>query len=157
MLRTTLLMLGLAAAFVTPTAHAGGNDSPYPGTQTIKSAYGFTETVARLEKSIEANKMGLVARASASAGAAARGVTIPGNAVLMVFRNDYAVRMLAASIPAGVEAPIRIYVIEGADSKASVTYRRPTAVFAPYANAQLDDMAKELDPVFARIVEGAVE
>ena len=157
MLRTTLLLFGLAAALVTSPAGAGGNDSPYPGTQSLKSAYGFPETVVRLEKSIEANKMGLVARASASAGAAARGVTIPGNVVLMVFRNDYAVRMLAASITAGIEAPLRIYVTEDANGKASVTYRTPTAVFAPYANAQSDDMAKELDPVFARIVAGATE
>jgi uncharacterized protein (DUF302 family) len=144
-------------ALITSTACAGGNDSPYSGTQTFKSVYGFPETVARLEKSIESSKMGLVARASASAGAAARGVTIPGNAVLMVFRNDYAVRMLAASIPAGIEAPLRIYVTEGADGKASVSYRAPTAVFAPYGSAQLDDMAKELDPIFRRIVTGAVE
>ena len=68
MLRSTLFMLGLAAFIVTSSAGAGGNDSPYPGTQTFKSAYGFPETVARLEKSIETNKMGLVARASASAG-----------------------------------------------------------------------------------------
>ena len=157
MLRATLLMLGLAATVVTSTASAGGDGSPYPGTRTIKSAYGFPETVARLEKSIEANKMGVVARASASAGAAARGVTIPGNAVLMVFRNDYAVRMLAASMPAGIEAPLRIYVTEDSDGKASVTYRAPTAVFAAYGNAQLDEMAKELDPIFARIVASAIE
>lgn len=155
--RATLFMLGLAASFVTATAGAGGDELPLSGTQSFKSNYGFPETIARLEKSIEANKLGLVARASASAGAAARGVTIPGNAVLMVFRNDYAVRMLAASIPAGIEAPLRIYVTEGADGKASVSYRTPTVVFAPYGNAQLDDMAKELDPVFARIVAGAVE
>lgn len=157
MLRATLFVLGYAAALVTSAAGAGGNDSPYPGTRTIKSGYGFSETVARLERSIEANKMGLVARASASAGAAARGVTIPGNAVLMVFRNDYAVRMLAASIPAGIEAPLRIYITEDADGKASVTYRAPTAVFAAYGNAQLDEMAKELDPIFARVVAGAAE
>lgn len=49
---------------------------------------------ARLEKSIADNGMGLVTQASASRAAAARGVKIPGNAVLMVFRNDYAVCML---------------------------------------------------------------
>lgn len=157
MLRSTLFMLGLAASFVAATAGAGGNESPFSGTQSFKSNYGFPETVARVEKSIEANKMGLVARASASAGATARGVTIPGNAVLMVFRNDYAVRMLAASIPAGIEAPVRIYVTEGPDGKASVSYRAPTAVFAPYGSAPLDDMARELDPIFARIVAGAVQ
>lgn len=136
-------------------AHAD-NAAPYPGTLTVKSAYGFGETVARLEQSVETNKMGLVARASASAGAVGRGVKIAGNTVLMVFRNDYAVRMLAASVPAGIEAPIRIYVTEDADGKVSVTYRTPSAVFAPYGNAQIDAMARELDPVFDKIVREAV-
>ncbi len=27
---------------------------------------------------------------------------------IMVFRNDYAVRMLKASVPGGIEAPLRI-------------------------------------------------
>ena len=88
-------------------AHAD-NAVPYPGTLTAKSAYPFGEPVTRLEQSIEANKMGLVAKASASAGAAGRGVKISGNIVMMVFRNDFAVRMLEASVPAGIEAPIRI-------------------------------------------------
>ena len=82
---------------------------------------------------------------------------IPGNAVFMVFRNDYAVRMLAASIPAGIEAPLRLYVTEGADGKASITYRTPSAVFAPYANGDLDAMARELDPVFEKIVHEAAD
>jgi uncharacterized protein (DUF302 family) len=99
--------------------------------------------------------MGLVAQASASRGAAARGVKIPGNAVLMVFRNDYAVRMLSASIPAGIEAPLRIYVTENADGTASITYRLPSAVFAPYQNRALDEMARELDAVFQNIVRNA--
>lgn len=48
----------------------------------------------------------------------------------MLFRNDYAVRMLAASVPAGIEAPLRLYLTEGANGKASVTWRDPSAVFA---------------------------
>lgn len=136
-------------------AHAD-NAAPYPGRVTTKSAFGFGETISRLEQSIEKNKMGLVAKASASAGAAGRGVKIAGNAVLMVFRNDYAVRMLAASVPAGIEAPLRLYVTENADGKADVTYRAPSAVFAPYGNAQLDAMARELDPVFDKIVREAL-
>lgn len=152
--------LGTVLALV-PMLFAGGlaqadNPAPYAGTLTVKSAYGFAETVARLQESIELNKMGLVANASASAGAAGRGVKIPGNTVLMVFRNDYAVRMLAASVPAGIEAPIRVYITEETDGKANVTYRTPTAVFAPYGNAQLDAMARELDPVFDKIVREAV-
>jgi len=136
-------------------AHAD-SPAPYPRTVTARSAFGFGETVSRLEQSVEKNKMGLVAKASASAGAAGRGVKIAGNAVLMVFRNDYAVRMLAASVSAGIEAPLRLYVTENVDGKANVTYRAPSAVFVPYGNAQLDAMARELDPVFDKIVREAL-
>ena len=140
------------------SAHNAGAQSaaPLPGTHTAASAYSFDVLAARLEKAIEANKMGLVAQASASRGAAARGVKIPGNLVLMVFRNDYAVRMLAASVPAGVEAPLRLYVTEDANGKASVTWRAPSAVFAPYGSAELNAMARELDPVFEKIVRDAI-
>lgn len=130
-------------------------DSPYPGTINIATKHKFDALMDRLERAIDANGMGLVAQASASRGAASRGVKIPGNTVLMVFRNDYAVRMLAASVPAGIEAPLRIYVTENADGTASLTYRKPSAVFAPYGNAQLDGMAKELDPIFEKIVRDA--
>jgi len=145
-LTSLLLLVSVAHAATAPSLD---------GTRTIKSAHGFAETVTRLERSIEANKMGLVARASASAGAAARGVKIAGNAVLMVFRNDYAVRMLEASVPAGIEAPLRIYITEDADGATSVSYRTPSAVFAPYGNANLDAMARELDPIFEKIVREA--
>lgn len=128
---------------------------PLPGTVSMKTTHRFDALVTRLEAAIERHKMGLVARASASRGAAVRGVKIRGNAVLMVFRNDYAVRMLNASVPAGIEAPLRIYVTEESDDTATVTYRMPSAVFAPYRSRALDEMAKELDAVFQNIVRDA--
>ncbi|HUW36610.1 MAG TPA: DUF302 domain-containing protein [Rhodocyclaceae bacterium] len=148
-------LLALLLAF---SAHASWaqNAQPLPGTHTVASSYGFDTMAARLEQSIKANKMGLIAEASASRGAAARGVKIRGNLVLMVFRNDYAVRMLAASVPAGIEAPLRLYLTEDADGKTHVTWRAPSAVFAPFGSAELDAMARELDPVFEKIVRDAV-
>lgn len=125
------------------------------GTRTLHSRLGFAALVARTEAAIGKQKMGLVAKASASQGAAARGIKIPGNAVLMVFRNDYAVRMLEASVPAGIEAPLRLYVTENADGTADLSYRTPSAVFAPYRNGKLDAMARELDPIFESIAREA--
>jgi uncharacterized protein (DUF302 family) len=153
MTRSLLAFAALIALIV--LAGAARAAGPLPGTRTVQTSYGFDVLVSRLEKSIAANKMGLVAQASASRGAAARGVKIHGNAVLMVFRNDYAVRMLAASVPAGIEAPLRLYVVEGADGKASITWRTPSAVFAPYGSAELDSLARELDPIIAKIVRDA--
>lgn len=131
-------------------------DTVLPGTVILPSPHSFKTLSERVQSAISAQKMGLVAQASASAGAAARGVSIPGNLVLMVFRNDYAVRMLQASVGAGVEAPLRLYLTENTDGTASLSYRLPSAVFAPYKNAQIDAMAKELDPIFERIAHAAV-
>lgn len=152
---SSAIAAALLAALLPFAAARADNPAPYPGTVTVKTAHPFDTLVARLEKAIADNKMGLVAQASASRGAAGRGVKIPGNVVLMVFRNDYAVRMLEASVPAGIEAPVRIYVTENADGTASITYRAPSAVFAPYGSAKLDAMARELDPIFERIVKDA--
>ena len=116
----------------------------------------FKELVEDLRASIRAENMLLVTRASASAGARGRGITIPGNMVVGVFRNDYALRMLEASVPAGIEAPVRFYLTEEADGTATLTYRKPSAVFAPYGSEQLDVMARELDIVFNDIARGAV-
>ena len=46
--------------------------------------------------------MFMVTAASASAGAKRRGVTVPGNLVRGVYRNDFAVRMLKASVASGI-------------------------------------------------------
>ncbi len=141
--------LGLSALLLLSAAvHA--EDAVLPGTRSLPTHHRFDALVARVEAAVEKNQMGLVAQASAS-----RGVKIPGNAVLMVFRNDYAVRMLQASVPAGIEAPLRLYVTENADGTASLSYRTPSAVFAPYKSGQLDEMARELDPIFERIARDA--
>jgi len=148
--------LGWMLMVVACVAAAADISAPFAGTVTAKTRLGFDALVSRVEKAVADNKMGLVAQASASRGAAASGVKIPGNAVLMVFRNDYAVRMLKASVPAGIEAPLRLYITENADGSASLTYRTPSAVFAPYASPALAEMAKELDAIFRTIVRDAI-
>jgi uncharacterized protein (DUF302 family) len=124
-------------------------------TRVMPTAHKFDALIERVERAVERHGLGVVARASASRGAAARGVKIPGNAVIMAFRNDLAVRMLEASVAAGIEAPLRLYVTENADGTATLTYRLPSAVFAPYRHPELDRLAVELDVLFARIAADA--
>lgn len=143
----------LAASLWLPPASLEAASSPT--IRTVAMHLAFDRAVERLETSISANDMLLVARARASAGAAARGISIQGNAVLEVFRNDYAVRMLRSSIAAGIEAPLRLYVTEGPDGRATFIYRLPSHVFAPYGDGDLTVMARELDAILAKIVEGA--
>lgn len=134
---------------------AGSQAAPLQSTEVIPTGYGFTELTSRLRQAITDNKMGLVTQASASRGAASRGIKIPGNIVLGVYRNDFAVRMLKASVASGIEAPIRFYVTENPDGTATLSYRTPSTVFVPYKNDDLDQMARELDIIFTRIATQA--
>jgi uncharacterized protein (DUF302 family) len=145
-----MLVGGLA---LSPVSEAK-DPSPRVVIDTNKPFSTYTED---LTQAIKKNKMGLVARASAQVGAAAIGVTIPGNEVFMIYRPDFAVRMLNASVEAGFEAPIRVYVVEQGDGTAQVSYIKPSDVFAGYENAELNEMAKELDTIFAAILRDAMQ
>jgi uncharacterized protein (DUF302 family) len=115
----------------------------------------FAQVAQAMEQSIAEYKMGLVCHANAQRAAAGRGVTIRGNQVMMVFRPDFAVRLLAADPKAGFEAPIRIYLYENADGTTTVAYRTPSAVFARYPHPEVRAVASELDPIFKAIVDRA--
>jgi uncharacterized protein (DUF302 family) len=116
----------------------------------------FPKVATALEQAVTDHKMALVCHANAQRGAAGRGVGIKGNQVLMVFRNDFAVRLLAADPAAGFEAPIRIYLYENADGTATLSYVPPSVVFAGYRNAEVQKIAAELDPIFKAIVDQAL-
>jgi uncharacterized protein (DUF302 family) len=131
-----------------------------PGWLTAVPAHAQDARITALSRApfqrVTEAKMGLVCHANAQRGAAGRGVTIKGNQVLMVFRPDFAIRLLAADPRAGFEAPIRIYVYENADGTATVSYLPPSAVFAPYRNPEVQAIGTELDPIFKAIVERAL-
>lgn len=147
---TLLAALLLAAGLALPLR------AEPPGTRVLETDFGYRELVDRVNQAAKDHDMYLVTRASASGGAANRGIEIPGNMVIGVFRNDFAMRMLEASVPAGYEAPIRFYVTENDDGTASLRYRQPSAVFAPYTGGEkLDELATELDGIFASIAQQA--
>ncbi|MEE8286176.1 MAG: hypothetical protein V3R72_05730, partial [Gammaproteobacteria bacterium] len=71
------ILISLAA-----TAH---DATPFPGTHVIKTGHSYQAMVKKLPDAVAKNKMGVVAKASATLGAKKIGVTIPGNMVVMVF------------------------------------------------------------------------
>lgn len=154
------LLMGLLLFFSLAASQAAADSlSPRQGWEVKPTQKAYGELVDDLKAGIKAEKMLLVTQASASAGAKGRGLTIPGNRVIGVYRNDYAVRMLEASIAAGIEAPIRFYVTENSDGTATLSWKTPTFVFAPYMEEggdALATLAAELDGVFATIADSAV-
>lgn len=125
------------------------------GKVTLISKAPFAKVAAALEKAVGDHKMALVCHANAQQGAAARGVKIAGNQVFMVFRNDFAVRILAAAPEAGFEAPIRLYLYENRDGT-TLTYVKPSAVFRASPQPEVGKVAADLDPIFERIVSQAL-
>ena len=128
-----------------------------PMNPTYTTSVAFLDAEQQLIAAIKKNKMGLVSKASATHGAASIGITIRGNRVFGVFHPKFAVRMLAASVEAGIEAPIRIYLYENDDGTANISYKKPTDVFKPYGNEALDQMARELDLIFSNIVRDVLQ
>ncbi len=155
----TLTLLAFLAMLAS-AAFAGTHKSlKRSGWITHETSIPYAELYPRLKAAIKKNKMGHITTASASAGAKGRGLTIPGNRIVGVYNNFFAVRMLEASIAAGMEAPIRFYLTERSDGGSNLTYKTPTFAFSPYfeeGGKPLKDMAKELDKIFAQIAEDTI-
>lgn len=152
-IRAAVVAVGISVMMteVVPAAEP----TPYSGTEVVVTDKPFAAFVKDLKAAIEAHDMGIVAEACADCGARAIGETIAGNRVIMIFKPRFAVRMLRAYVPAGIEAPLRLYVTEEPDGTATLTYRRPSHVFAAYDVAALSELGAELDGIVAAIVADA--
>ena len=149
----------LAAVLIAVSAEAG-SIAPREGWAVHETEFGYPELLERLKEAVKAEDMFVVTEAGPSQAAKSRGIEIPGNRVVGVYRNDFAVRALRASTAAMIEAPIRFYVTEDTDGTATLSYKRPSFVFAPYADEGGEDLARvaeELDAIFQTIATRAVE
>jgi uncharacterized protein (DUF302 family) len=107
--------------------------------------------VEKLLAAIAAYPMGLVAHANGQANCAKKGISVPADQVLEVFRPDYAVKVWAADKTAGIDIPLRIHVYE-AGGRTWVAHRTASEIFRPYANVRLDAVGAELDLVFNQLL-----
>ncbi len=144
-----LVALPATAQSVEPRAGWVVHDSDKP----------FAELLDDLRSAVRAEGFGVVTQAGPTGAARARGIDIPENRVVGVFNNIYAVRILSLSTAAMIEAPIRFYVTEDADGSATLSYKTPSFVFAPYLDeggADLAAAASELDAAFDSIANAAI-
>ena len=144
----------LATVLVSFTAHAGENLAPREGWAVLKTDKDFQTLVKDTRTAVIAQGLIVLTQADPTAAAKKRGITIPGNRMIGVFNNDFAVRVLETFNAAMIEAPIRLYVTENSDGTATLYYKTPTTVFAPYiaeGGAPLVSIAAELDQIFQHI------
>lgn len=156
-----MLRASVAAVFIAVASAANAQVAdlaPRDGWAVIPSEHDFATLVDRVRAAVKTEGLAVVTQAGPTGAAKARGITIPGNRVIGAFNNIFAVRILEASTAAMIEAPVRLYVTENADGSATVSYKLPSAVFAPYVDeggAALEAAAVELDAIFAAIAAGA--
>jgi len=146
------LLIPLVIALLLPLAGASAQRSGY---HVVDTPHDFPTLEKRVRAAVEGNGLYVVTRASASDGARGRGITIPGDAVYGVFRNDFALRMLKASPDAGIEAPLRLHLVEEAGGGTSIRWYDAAAVFAPYQGEGLQALSAELDALLTKIVADA--
>ncbi len=141
-------------------APANAEMAPRDGWVVLPTPHAYLDMTQRIADATKRHKVGVVGAASATIGAErALNKKIPGNMVMGIYHPRFAIRMLAASIPAGIEAPIRVYITENQNGTATVSYKKPSFVFAPYMDEGGDDLkalAAELDTVFDALVKDAI-
>jgi uncharacterized protein (DUF302 family) len=150
----SLLLAVLCAA---PAAASELPDSR-PGWIIERTEQGHAELIENVDGAVAASPLNVVTRASATVGAKSLGQDIPGNMVVGVFAPQFAIRLLDASVAAGIEAPLRLYITENPDGTATLSYKTAAHVLAPYAEEggqALTALAAELDTILERIAEQA--
>ena len=134
--------------------------APRDGWVVIQTEKSYAALSDAVRAAAGENGMGVVTQAGPTGAAKNRGIIIPGNRVIGLSNNVYAVRILDLSTAAMIEAPIRMYVTENADGTATLSYKVPSTVFAPYmaeANEDLAVAAQELDLIFQSIADAAAQ
>jgi uncharacterized protein (DUF302 family) len=129
-----------------------------PGWVIAPTGHNYAELVERVDAAVAKSPLGVVTRASATVGARKLGQDIPGNMVVGVFAPQFAIRLLDASVAAGIEAPLRLYITENAEGTATLSYKTATHVLAPYTSEggqTLTALAAELDGILQQIAEQA--
>jgi uncharacterized protein (DUF302 family) len=151
-------MIAILSVVLAVTQSDAGSIAPREGWAVRDTGQAYAELLGNLKAAIKAEGMFVVTEAGPTEAAKGRGITIPGNRVVGVYRNDFALRALATGTAAMIEAPIRFYVTENNDGTATLSYKTPSHVFAPYldeSGADLAAVAVELDAIFAAIAARA--
>jgi len=151
-------LLPVIAICLTTGAATAAPITPPEGWVAIDTDKPFATLLDDLKAAVADNGFGVVTEAGPTGAARNRGVEIPDNRVVGVFNNVYAVRILALSVPAMIEAPVRFYVTDDGDGTASLSWKTPGHVLAPYMNDTIPDLgvaAGELDVVFQSIADAA--
>jgi uncharacterized protein (DUF302 family) len=106
---------------------------------------------AKLIEAAQAVPMGVLAHLNGQANCAKKGINVPADQILEIFRPDFAIRVWKAHKPAGIDIPLRIHLVR-AEGGTVVSFPHRRKVFAPYSKPELDAIAADIDTIFSGIL-----
>ncbi len=145
-----------ASLFLVVGLFACRQDAMDTGIRTLDSSLLHDVFRARLVSAIADNDLQILDGACGKCSIKTIDVAVENTEVITVYNAKLTLRMLQAGAAAGSDAPLRFYLTRLPDGTARLTYHLPSHALAVFNAPDLMPVAKELDRVFADIVE-AVE
>lgn len=124
------------------------------GRVMAKSKYAFDETVSRIKQAVEGQQMMVIQTVDMQAMLQMVGVQAKGMQQILFFHPRYGKAIYEGDRMAGIEAPLKIAVLEG-DMGTMVSYYKPSYVLAKYP--KLKALGQELDGVVKKIEQAVTE
>ncbi len=141
----------VALALVTGAQLASVNSAAAAEDVVAKTVNGpFDSVVTNLKREITRYKLVIVKEVPFQQMVKMVGVNAEPMMGFEIFHPRYGKVLYEKDVSAFKDVPLRILVRSSSD-KVVLEYRKPSAIFAPYSG--LGDLGKELDQVFADIVE----
>lgn len=109
------------------------------------------DAAQKLIAAIAAFPMGLTAHINGQANCLKKGMDVPADQILEIFRPDFAARVWLAEKSAGIDIPLRIHLYEQ-DGQTWIAHRTASETFQPYGNPALAALGMELDVIFKQIL-----
>jgi len=146
---TVLIAAGLAAAY-------GWWQQPADnGVRTVDSSLQAPQLVERLTTAIAGHAFETNVGACGKCGVETIAVTDPNAQVVTVTGKKLVMQLLKAGASVGVDPPLRFYVTALPDGGSRLTYHEPSQALEVYGVTAVQELGRELDPVFAEIARQA--
>lgn len=154
-IRSVMMPFAMALALVIGAQLTAVNAAAAAEDVVQKTVNGpFDKVVANLKRGITAHKLVVVKEVPYQQMIKMVGVNAEPMMGFEIFHPRYGKVLYETDVAAFKDVPLRI-VVRATGDEVVLEYRKPSAVFAPYSG--LEGLGKELDQVFADIVERAAQ
>jgi uncharacterized protein (DUF302 family) len=138
--RIFFVILGLAVLFSSTQALLAQDG----GVVTVQSKASFDQTVESLRKMVSQNDMMVLSEINHGKILSMTGLKLNGIS-LFVGNPTVGKKLFTANKGVGLAVPIRVNVFEDNDGKTYINYVKPSSQLGPFANEQVNMIAKMLD------------